>query len=77
MKAARDLAASARVAQDARVRVFVCAELPLVAMGTGLALGLKSALFPITAPGECLSARGWEQSALCPLTQGFGSHHLF
>lgn len=52
MKAARGLAASVRVAQDASVCacVFVCAELPLVAMGTGLALGLQISLVPDYSP---------------------------
>jgi len=55
------LAASVRVAQDSSACVFVCAELPLVAAGPGMALRLPISLAPSYSPR-------W-----VPLGQGLGA----
>lgn len=46
--------------------VFVCAELPLVAMGTGLALGLQISLVPNYSPRWVSLGKGLGAVCLVP-----------
>lgn len=46
--------------------VFVCAELPLVAMGPGLALGLEASLAPSYSPRWAPLGKGVGAVSLMP-----------